>query len=106
MTHLVEDVGFDVHVGECWSTGWKEPSCTDAFSEAVMVYLDLHNDVVVVCQVPVEDKDVHIEDEGIDERLEALFDELAILDADEVVQWHSWWLTSRWDVHLQALRWH
>ena len=50
-----------------------------------MVYLDLQDDIVVVRQVPVEDKDVHIADEDIDERLEAILDELAILDADEVV---------------------
>ena len=50
-----------------------------------MVYLDLHDDAVVVWQVPVEDKDVHIEDEGIDEGLEAIPDDLAILDVDEVV---------------------
>ena len=50
-----------------------------------MVYLDLQNDVVVVRQVPIEEKDAHVEDEDIDERLEAILDELAILDADEVV---------------------
>ena len=49
-----------------------------------MVFLDLHDDVVVVGQVPIEEKDVHIEDEDIDERLEAILDDLAILDADEV----------------------
>ena len=85
MTHLVGEMVFDVHVDDCRGTGWRETSCTDAFSEAVMVYLDLQNDVVVVRQVPVEEKDVHIEDEDIDERLEAILDELAILDADEVV---------------------
>ena len=36
-----------------------------------MVFLDLQDDVVVVRQVPVEEKDVHIEDEDIDEGLEA-----------------------------------
>ena len=50
-----------------------------------MVCLDLQDDVVVVRQVLVVERDVHIEDEGIDERLEAILDELAILDADEVV---------------------
>ena len=50
-----------------------------------MVYLDLQDDVVVVRQVPIEEKDVHIGDEDIDERLEAILNELAILDADEVV---------------------
>ena len=49
-----------------------------------MVFLDLHDDVVVVGQVSIEEKDVHIEDEDIDERLEAILDDLAILDADEV----------------------
>ena len=49
-----------------------------------MVFLDLQDDVVVVRQVPVEEKDVHIEDEDIDEGLEAILDVLAILDADEV----------------------
>ena len=49
-----------------------------------MVYLDLQDDVVVVCQVLVGEKDVHIEDEDIDERLEATLNELAILDADEL----------------------
>ena len=54
-----------------------------------MVYLDLQDDVVVVGQALVREKDVHIEDEDIDERLEAILDELAILDADEVVRQHS-----------------
>ena len=49
------------------------------------VYLDLQNDVVVVRQVLIGQKDVHVEDEDIGERLEAILDELAILDADEVV---------------------
>ena len=49
-----------------------------------MVFLDLEDDVVVVRQVPVEEKDVHIEDEDIDEGLEAIPDDPAILDADEV----------------------
>ena len=49
-----------------------------------MVFLDLQDDVVVVRQVPIEEKDVHIEDEDIDEGLEVILDVLAILDADEV----------------------
>ena len=49
-----------------------------------MVFLDLQEDVVVVRQVPIEEKDVHIEDEDIDEGLEAILDVLAILGADEV----------------------
>ena len=54
-----------------WSSEW-------------MVFLDLQDGVVVVRQVPVEGKDVHIEDEDIDEGLEAIPDDPAILDADEV----------------------
>ena len=52
----------------------------------MMVCLDLQNDVVVVGQVPIGEKDVHVGDEDVDERLEAILDELAILDADEVVR--------------------
>ena len=51
----------------------------------VMVYLDLQDDVVVVWQVQIDEQDVHIEDEDIAERLEDALNELAILDADEVV---------------------
>ena len=51
--------------------------------------LDLQDDVVVVWQVLIGEKDAHIEDEDIDERPEAILDELAILDADEVVRQHS-----------------
>ena len=40
---------------------------------------------MVVRQVSIEEKDVHVEDEDIDERLEAILAGLAILDADEVV---------------------
>ena len=54
-----------------------------------MAYLDLQDDVVVVGQVLIGEKDVHIEDEDIDEGLEAILVELAILDADEVVLQHS-----------------
>ena len=61
-------------------------SCTDVFSEDVMVCRNLQDDVVVVGQVPIEEKDVHVGDEDIDERLEAILGELAILDADVVVQ--------------------
>ena len=50
-----------------------------------MVCLDLQDDVVVVLKELIGDRDVHIEDEDIDERLEAILNELAILDADEVV---------------------
>ena len=49
-----------------------------------MVCLDLQDDVVVVWQVLIGVIDVHIEDEDIDERLEATLNELAILDAGEV----------------------
>ena len=49
-----------------------------------MVCLDLQDDVVVAWQVLIGEKYVHIEDEDIDERLEATLNELAILDADEV----------------------
>ena len=66
-----------------------EEKRNDAFSEVVLVSLDLHDDVVVIRQVLVGEKDVHIEDEDIDERLEAILDKLAILDADEVVRQHS-----------------
>ena len=52
----------------------------------MVVDLDLHNDVVEVGQVQVDMQDVLVEDERIDERLEDTLDELAILDADEVVQ--------------------
>ena len=52
--------------------------------EVVMICLGLQDDVVVVWQVLVEEKDIHIEDEDIDERLEATLNELAIPDADEV----------------------
>ena len=50
-----------------------------------MVCLDLQDDVVVVWKELIGDRDVHIEDEDTDERLEAILNELAILDADEVV---------------------
>ena len=40
---------------------------------------------MVVRQVLIEGKDVHVEDEDIDERVEAILDERAILDDDEVV---------------------
>ena len=50
----------------------------------MIVCLDLQDDVVVVWQVLVGEKDVHIEHGDIDERLEATLNELAILDADEV----------------------
>ena len=52
----------------------------------MVVDLDLHNDVVEVGQVQVDMQDVLVEDERIGERLEGTLDELAILDADEVVQ--------------------
>ena len=51
----------------------------------VMVYLDLQDDAVVVCQVQIDEQDVHIGDEGIAEWLEDALNEQAILDADEVV---------------------
>ena len=92
----------------CWWTARLSPEsrCSEAtgWSSGWMVFLDLQDDVVVVEQVPVEEKDVHIEDEDIDEGLEAILDVLAILDADEVEWWHSWWWSSRQDVHLRALR--
>ena len=50
-----------------------------------MVDLDLQDDVIEVGQVQVDEQDVQVEDEDIDERLEDTLDELAILDADEVV---------------------
>ena len=46
---------------------------------------DLQDDVVVVGQVQIDEQDVQGEDEDIDERLEDTLNELAILDADEVV---------------------
>ena len=54
--------------------------------DVVMVCLDLQDDMVVVCQVLIEGTDVHIENVDIDEGLEDVLHELAILDADEVVE--------------------
>ena len=51
----------------------------------MVVDLDLQDDVVEVGQVQIDEQDVQVEDEDIDERLEDTLDELAILDADEVV---------------------
>ena len=50
-----------------------------------MLGLDLQDDVVVDGQVQIDEQDVQVEDEDIDERLEDTLNELAILDADEVV---------------------
>ena len=53
--------------------------------EALVVGLDLQDDVVVTCQVQIDEQDVHIDSEDIDERLEDVLNGLAILDVDEVV---------------------
>ena len=60
-------------------------SCNDVLHKIVVVDLDLQDDVVEVGQVQIDEQDVQVEDEDIDERLEDTLDELAILDADEVV---------------------
>ena len=52
----------------------------------MLVDLDLQSDVVEVGPVQIEEQDVQVEDEEIDGRLEDTLYELAILDADEVVQ--------------------
>ena len=49
-----------------------------------MVYPDLQDDVVVVGVVLIEEKDVHIGDVDIDEGLEDVLHEQAILDDKEV----------------------
>ena len=61
-------------------------SCNDALHKTVLVDLDLQDDVVEVGPVQIDEQDVQVEDEEIDERLEDTLYELAILDADEVVQ--------------------
>ena len=60
-------------------------SCNDVLHKIVVVDLDLQDDVVEVGQVQIAEQDVQVEDEDVDERLEDTLDELAILDADEVV---------------------
>ena len=49
-----------------------------------MVYIDLQKDVVVVRVVLIEERDVHIGDVEIDERLEDILHDQARLDAQEV----------------------
>ena len=51
----------------------------------MVVDLDLQDDVIVVGQVQIDERNVQVEDEDIGERLEDTLNELAILDADEVV---------------------
>ena len=83
---LVED---EIHDGDVKDEGPDAgrggTSCNDALRKTVVVDLDLQDDVVVVGQVQLDERDAQIEDEDIDERLEDTLNELAILDADEVV---------------------
>ena len=92
VARLIVTESHDVDVRcELPSAEWWVTSCNDVLHKTVVVDLDLPNDVVEVGQVQVDMQDVLVEDERIDERLEGTLDELAILDADEVVQWQHWW---------------